>query len=426
VLNAVVIAVSLVLFSVAVVTLWWMMHAWRTPQTLAATKFAEPDGASALSFSLLVPARHEQDVLGHTVERLLESTHTEYEIIIIVGHDDPDTTRTAIQIASRAPDRVRVVIDTNEVKTKPKALNTGLRHCRGDIVGVFDAEDQVHPQLLAHVDHAFRVRNADVVQGGVQLVNYHSSWYSLRNCLEYFFWFHSRLHLHAEKGFIPLAGNTVFVRTELLREIGGWDPVCLAEDCDLGVRLSSRGARVTVAYDSLIVTREETPASLYGLFRQRTRWNQGFLQVYRKKEWQRLPAAGQRLLARYTLSTPFLQAFAGIAIPVGIAIGIFLQVPVAVALITFLPALPTLAVLAFEVAALHDFGRQYELHIRWVHYAKLVAGSPFYQIVLLAAALRAVWRESVGRNDWELTQHVGAHLSLPSTSALGTAEENVA
>lgn len=431
-IAATIVVVSFVLFGVAVVTLWWMMHAWRTPETLAATKFAEPDGAFALSFSLLVPARHEQYVLGHTIERLLKSTHTEYEIIIIVGHDDPDTSRTAIQLATRSPDRVRVVTDTNEVKTKPKALNAALPSCRGDIVGVFDAEDQVHPELLAHVDHAFRVRGADVVQGGVQLVNYHSSWYSLRNCLEYYFWFHSRLHLHAAKGFVPLGGNTVFVRTEILREVGAWDPNSLAEDCDLGVRLSSLGARVVVAYDSLMVTKEETPDSLYGLFRQRTRWNQGFLQVFRKKDWRRLPTLNQRMLARYTLATPFMQAFAGIAIPIGIAMGIFLPVPITIALISFLPALPTVAVLTFEIAALHDFGKQYQLRIRFIHYLKLILGAPLYQVVLMAAALRAVWRESTGRNNWELTRHVGAHLPQPAQpgqpgqDALLDAEESVA
>ena len=81
-------------------------------------------------------------------------------------------------------------------------------------------------------------------------MNFHSSWYTLRNCLEYFFWFRSRLHLHAQHGFIPLGGNTVFVRTDLLRDTGGWDGECLAEDCDLGVRLSSVGKKVVVAYDS--------------------------------------------------------------------------------------------------------------------------------------------------------------------------------
>ncbi len=226
------IASSVFLFVFAAITLWWTMHAWRTPETLAATRFAPPDGTHELSFSLLVPARHEEQVLEHTVHRLLESSHTDYEIIIIVGHDDPDTSAVAWRVAATAPERIRVAVDTNERKNKPKAMNTALPHCRGDVVGVFDAEDQVHPLLLEHVDHAFRTTRADVVQGGVQLINFHSNWYSLRNCLEYFFWFRSRLHLHARKGFIPLGGNTVFVRTDLLRR-----------GRRLGRRLPRRGLR---------------------------------------------------------------------------------------------------------------------------------------------------------------------------------------
>ncbi|MFB7271738.1 glycosyltransferase [Streptomyces sp. NPDC056244] len=404
-------AVSLALFWMAAFTLWWQMHAWRTPETLAATRFDPPDGGREGSFSLLLPARHEQAVLEHTVERLLQSSHTNFEIIVIVGHDDPETAEVAERAAARAPDRVRVVVDTHETKNKPKALNTALPHCTGDFVGVFDAEDQVHPELLTHVDHAFRSTGADVVQGGVQLINFHSSWYSLRNCLEYFFWFRSRLHLHAQKGFIPLGGNTVFVRTEVLRAAGGWDPDCLAEDCDLGVRLSSVGKKVVVAYDSDMVTREETPGSLMSLLKQRTRWNQGFLQVYRKKDWKQLPTPGQRMLARYTLMTPFLQAFTGLIIPLNVGIALFLDVPVAIAFVTFLPLVTAMVTFVFEVVGLHDFGKQYGLRVRLTHYLKLIVGGPFYQVLLAGAAIRAVWREQRGRSDWELTSHVGAHLA---------------
>ncbi|MQS39240.1 glycosyltransferase family 2 protein, partial [Streptomyces katsurahamanus] len=38
-------------------------------------------------------------------------------------------------------------------------------------------------------------------------------------------------------------------------------------------------------------------------------------------------------------------------------------------------------------------------------------GGPFYQVLLAGAAVRAVWREQRGRNEWELTSHVGAHLT---------------
>ncbi|MCD9141810.1 glycosyltransferase [Streptomyces albireticuli] len=409
--SVLVCVVSLTLFWMAAFTLWWQMHAWRTPETLAATRFERPTDHGSLSFSLLVPARHEQAVLEHTVRRLLLSTHTRFEILVVVGHDDPGTAEVAERVAASAPNRVRVITDTHAAKNKPKALNTALPHCLGEVVGVFDAEDQVHPALLTHVDHAFRSTGADVVQGGVQLINFHSSWYSLRNCLEYFFWFRSRLHLHAAKGFIPLGGNTVFVRTDVLREAGGWDPNCLAEDCDLGVRLSSRGKRVVVAYDAEMVTREETPGSLMSLLKQRTRWNQGFIQVYRKRDWHRLPTFGQRMLARYTLMTPFFQAFTGLVIPLNVLVTLLLHVPVHIAVLTFLPAVTAFVTFVFEIVGLHDFGKQYGFRVRLVHYLKLVAGGPFYQFLLAGAAVRAVWREQRGRNEWELTQHVGAHLT---------------
>ena len=111
--------------------------------------------------------------------------------------------------------------------------------------------------------------NADVVQGGVQLMNIHTNWWSLRNCLEYWFWFRSRMHFHADARFIPLGGNTVFVRRQLLLEAEGWDEECLAEDCELGVRLSAAGATVSVCYDPSIATREETPGTLIGWLKRR-------------------------------------------------------------------------------------------------------------------------------------------------------------
>ena len=127
---------------------------------------------------------------------------------------------------------VRVVMDYHVPKNKPKALNTALPACRGDIVGVFDAEDEVHPGLLRLVEARFEESGADVVQAGVQLMNVQTSWWSLRNCLEYYFWFRSRLHFHAEKRFIPLGGNTVFTRDRPAAGVGR-----------LGSRLSGRGLR---------------------------------------------------------------------------------------------------------------------------------------------------------------------------------------
>jgi hypothetical protein len=95
----------------------------------------------------------------------------------------------------------------------------------------------------------------------------------------------------------------------------------------------------------------------------------------------------------------------------GFAIALAMNLPVLIAMISFLPAIPMFATFVFEAVGLHDFGKQYQLPVKFRHYVKLIVGGPFYQLILAWSALRAVWRELRGRKDWELTKHVGAHLT---------------
>lgn len=400
---------ALGLTAIAVTTLSWMLHAWRSTGHLSNTGFSTAPRDAELSFTLLVPGRHEEEVMGQTLDKLATQDHPDFEIIAIVGHDDPGTERVAREAAARHPHLIRVVVDDSVPKNKPKALNLALQTARGDVVGVFDAEDDVHPRLLTLVDSRFSETGADVVQGGVQLMNFQTSWWSLRNVLEYYFWFRSRLHFHANARFIPLGGNTVFVRREWLDWSDGWDAGCLAEDCELGVRLSSAGAKVVVAYSPEVVTREETPGTLKSLYKQRTRWNQGFLQVLGKGEWRKLPHLSQRMFARYLLSMPFLQAATGLLIPVSLVLILSVKVPTAVALVTFIPLAPTLVTLAVEIAGLTEFGRLYGQKVRVRDYVRLVLGTFPYQVFLAAAAVRSVVRNLKGDHSWEKTEHTGAH-----------------
>lgn len=406
---------AVVLLGIAALNLWWMLDAWRTPDRMAATPFrhlADPQ----LSFSLLVPARHEEDVLGDTLDAMAALDHPDFEVLAIVGHDDHGTAAVAREAAARHPDRIRVVVDHNWPKNKPKALNSALPHCRGTVVGVFDAEDTVAPTLLRHVDSSFTETQAHVVQGGVQLMNVHSNWYSLRNVLEYFFWFRSRLHFHARAGFIPLGGNTVFFRRELLVRDEGWDDECLAEDCEIGVRFSTQGARVAVAYSPALVTQEETPPSIGQLVKQRTRWNQGFLQVLRKGAWRRLPTWRGRTLARLTLAMPFLQAFAGLTIPLAVVTLLLLEAPVLLTMLSFVPVLVVGLTVLVEAVGLREFCIAYGKQARLRDYVRLVVGTPAYQTILAYAALRAAFREIRGNRSWEKTSHVGAHRPQPSVA----------
>jgi len=371
-------------------------------------RFSPPVGPE-LSFSLIVPARQEAAVLGRTIAALAVQDHPRFETIVVVSGDDDAETRDVAYAAASRHARTRVVEVTGAVKNKPLALNAALPLCRFHVVGVVDAESVLAQGLLRHIDSRFVETGADTVIGPVQLMNFQSSWWSLHNVLEYFFWFRSRLHYQAKRGFIPYSGNTIFVRRSWLEEMGGWDEACLAEDCELGVRMSVRGARTSVAYQASLATREETPDSMRALFNQRVRWMQGFLQTYGKGEWRRLPTVRQRVLARYTLTMPFLQALSGVVLPLAILAAVTLDLPVGLALVTFLPLIPVVAGLGGDMVGLHEFTRLYALRARPTDYLRLVLGLVPYQFILSAAAIKAVVRQVRGINTWYKTAHVGAH-----------------
>lgn len=391
------------------IALGWMLSTWWNDENYQNSTFPTDSEAHPKKISLLLAARHETEVLAGTVASLCASQYENFEIVIIIGHDDPETEVVARQAAKNSNGKAFVVIDHSLPKSKPSALNTGLKACSGEIVGVFDAEDEVSPNLLNTINHTFEDPSVDVVQGGVQLINHRSTWFSLRNCLEYYLWFRSRLQWQAKKGFIPLGGNTVFIKRDSLLQVEGWNPDFLTEDCDLGIRLGVLGAKVAVGYDPSLSTLEETPLSINSFIKQRTRWSQGFLQIYKKGDWRSLPSKPQRLLAWYTLLFPLFQAFSGIFMPLSIAFIFFLKIGENIALFLFLPLLITILTAAMEALALREFGIDFNVKVTLRDYGRIFWTLFPYQILLSWSGVRATLREFKGEVSWEKTSHVGAH-----------------
>jgi cellulose synthase/poly-beta-1,6-N-acetylglucosamine synthase-like glycosyltransferase len=409
------VVISLFMSVQAAYTVYLMLYTWDHDADYEAAgaprHFREPE----ISFTALLPAHHEEDVIAETVERVMRATYPcrLLEAIVICAADDAGT----IAAAQGAIDRLavqgitgaRVLVFDDTQLNKPHRLNVALPVARGDVITIFDAEDEIHPDLFNVVNTVMLNEGVHVVQSGVQLMNYDSHWFSAHNVLEYYFWFKSRLHAHAKNGMTPLGGNTIFFRADLIREIGGWDETNLTEDADIGIRLSVMGERVRVVYDDAYVTKEETPPTLRGFIKQRTRWNQGFLQTLRKGTWWEVPRLSNRLMALYILGFPFIQAILAFYVPVSLAMIALVKLPLLVTVVLLLPSYFLFAHYLLSVVGLHEFARAHRLQLpAWVGATLLVTYFP-YQWALGLAAMRAVWREMRGITNWEKTAHVGAH-----------------
>lgn len=419
----VVLLISLFLAAQGFFTLSLMLYTWARADRLIAsgspTTFDEPQ----LRFTALLPARHEREVIAHTVHRVWDANYPKdmLEVVVVCEAGDIETIAEA-ERASReiGHPNVRVVTFSDGPINKPHGLNFALGHSSHEIVTIFDSEDDVHPDVFNVANTVMLRDGAGIVQAGVQLMDFQSTWFAVHNVLEYFFWFKSRLHFHAKIGMVPLGGNTVFMRRDLIERVGGWDEQCLTEDADIGIRLSTLGERITITYDAVHATREETPPSLMQFIKQRTRWNQGFLQVLGKGIWRRFPKRSQRMLAAYTLTYPFTQAVFGLLwIPALVAM-VVLKLNIGVAMLSLLP----LYALMFQYLAcllgLFDFAHAYGLRIRPRDVAMFTISFLPYQVLLSMGAIRAVYRSQRGRTNWEKTAHTGAHRAPAATArALG-------
>lgn len=396
-------------------TLYIMLYTWDQPDAYQRSRAPARFLPAQKSFSVLLPARHEEDVIQTTIDRVVRANYPMHllEAVVICSADDTGTIAKARekieQLHREGVDIVRVVTFDDPPINKPHGLNVGLRNTHHEVVTIFDAEDDIHPDLFNVVNTVMLDEEVNVVQCGVQLMNYSSNWYSTLNVLEYFFWFKSRLHYHARLGLIPLGGNTVFFARHVLERIGGWDQNNLTEDADIGIRLSCSGERVRVVYDDRYVTREETPPTLGHFIRQRTRWSQGFLQTLRKGDWKRLPTFEQKLLAVYTLGFPTAQALLGMYVPVSLAMMFLVKTPVLVAITLWLPFYLLAAHFILAVIGLYEFTNAHGLRPNWTTPLTMAISYLPYQWVLSYASLRATFREIRGINNWEKTQHVGAH-----------------
>jgi cellulose synthase/poly-beta-1,6-N-acetylglucosamine synthase-like glycosyltransferase len=442
VLLTLLVVLSLLMTAQAGYTVYLMLYTWDHDQDYEAAGAPRAFRVPQTSFTALLPAHHEEEVIGETLERVMHANypHRLLEAIVISAKDDAGTIAAAQaaidRLAAQGITGARVLVFDDTQLNKPHRLNVALPQARGDVITIFDAEDEIHPDLFNVVNTVMLNEEVRVVQSGVQLMNYDSRWFSALNVLEYYFWFKSRLHAHAKNGMTPLGGNTIFFNADLIRQIGGWDETNLTEDADIGIRLSAMGERVRVVYDDIYVTKEETPPTVKGFIKQRTRWNQGFLQTLGKSSWRTVPKLSNKLMALYILSFPFLQALLALYVPVSLAMVVLVKLPVLATLFLFLPGYALFAHYLLSVIGLHEFARAHGLRLPsratlrlggWVLSLSLPAYPALhllvtyfpYQWALGFAAIRAVWRELRGQTNWEKTAHVGAHRQHTQDMATG-------
>lgn len=165
---------------------------------------------------------------------------------------------------------------------KAGALNFALDQtdARAAWIAVVDADYIVRREWLRELAGHF----ADPTVGIVQAPQAHRDWDErpLRRMMnwEYEGFFRIGMHHRHERDAIVQHGTMTLIRAAALRRAGGWDPDCICEDTELGLRLFRLGLRAV--YVDRVFGTGLVPADFGAYRRQRQRWAQGAMQILRR------------------------------------------------------------------------------------------------------------------------------------------------
>jgi len=381
-------------------------------------QLAQLNEAELPAYTVFCPLYKEWNVVPQFISAMsqLDYPKDKLQVMILLEQDDKETIDNVrlMQLPSYFD---VVIVPPSKPKTKPKALNYGLLHARGDYCVIYDAEDIPDPLQLKKAILAFQQLGERTlcVQAKLNFYNPQQNLLTRLFTSEYSLWFDLVLTgLQSIEAPIPLGGTSNHFRTKDIRHIKGWDSFNVTEDCDLGIRLVKQGYN-TAIIDS--VTLEEANSSYSNWFGQRTRWIKGYMQTYLvhmrdldgfKKSRHKWHALTFQLIVGGKITSMFINPVMWILTlcyfifraHIGGFIESFFPVPI------LYIGVVSMLVGNFLYVYYYMIGCAKHEHDALLKYAVFV---PFYWLAMSVCAWMAVYDLIIAPHHWSKTKH-GLHL----------------
>lgn len=230
--------------------------------------------------SLLVSAKNEEKVINKLVKILcnLNYPQNKYEVWIIDDYSTDCTPQILDQLALEYPQLQILHRSANAGGGKCGALNEVTPLTKGNIIGVFDADAQISPDLLKNIVPFFDNPKIGAVQVRKAINNPNINFWTKGQTVEMVLDSYYQQQRIAIGGLGELRGNGQFVSREALDSCGGWNEETITDDLDLTIRLHLDNWEIGFLQTPAVY--EEGVTNVKALWHQRNRWAEGGYQRY--------------------------------------------------------------------------------------------------------------------------------------------------
>ena len=142
-----------------------------------------------------------------------------------------------------------------------------------EILGIVDADYQVHPQWLRNTIGYFDDRTVAFMQTSQHYRDWQDNRYLRGLFYSFRYFFDITMIARSHRNAIIFCGTMGLIRRSAFNEIGGWNQECITEDAEASLRMLGAGYRGV--YDPVAYGEGLMPLDFDGLKKQRFRWALG-------------------------------------------------------------------------------------------------------------------------------------------------------
>src|SRR3989338_11446200 len=241
-------------------SVFWLIVYFGRDEKTTGIKTSEP-------LTILIPTYNKGHLISKTIESLEKQSYPKLGIIVI---DDGSTDSTKSVVGELVKKFRNISYHRKRNTGKASSLNFGLKMVRTPYFGFIDADTYMSKNVLAGmmrhfsgnvacVTAAIKPSSAKNFVEKIQKIEYTIS--SLTRKLM------SRINaLYFTPAF-------AIYRTDVIKNLGGFDENNITEDLEIGLRLKSRNYGIYNSIESVVFT--DVPKTFSEFFRQRMRWYRG-------------------------------------------------------------------------------------------------------------------------------------------------------
>lgn len=261
----------------------WMIGAlvyfWRWEREIGGTQSGPPMPSSYPPVSILIPCHNEADNIRETISYCLKQNYPDFDIIAINDGSRDETLAILMELAAESP-RLKVI---NLASNQGKAigLRTAALLTEKEFLICIDGDALLAPDATAWMVRHFlddpavgavtgnpRIRNRSTLLGRIQVGEFSAIVGMIKRA--------QRVYGQV----FTISGVIGAFRQSALREAGYWSPDMVTEDIDISWKLQLAGWSIRFEPNALCWVL--MPETVNGLWKQRTRWAQGGVEVLRR------------------------------------------------------------------------------------------------------------------------------------------------